>query len=69
MENINTIELYFKAENVLDSCDNLNQLRAALKYAELYYGFTKDKSGYEVLVRKYHKLVEEFRLDEKTENN
>lgn len=69
MENINTTELYFRAENVLNSCDNINQLRAALKYAELYHKHTKDKSGYEVLVRKYHKLVEEFRLDEKTENN
>jgi len=69
MENINTTDYYFKAEKVLNSCENIEQLRGALSYAELYYKKTNDRSGYEVLVRKYHKLTQELSLDEKTEDN
>jgi hypothetical protein len=68
MENINTSTYYFKAENVLTSCENLEQLRNGLNYVELYHKKTKDRSGYEVLVRKYHKLLQEMSLDEKTKN-
>lgn len=65
MENINISEQYFKTEMVLESCKNLNQLRTALNYVELYYKSTEDKSGYEVLIRKYHKLCKEYVLDGK----
>lgn len=69
MQNINTTDYYFKAEKVLTSCENVEQLRGALSYAELYYKKTNDLSGYEVLVRKYHKLTKELSLNEKTEDN
>jgi hypothetical protein len=69
MENINITDNYFRAEKVLDSCTNLDQLKNALNYAELYYKYTNDRSGYDVLIRKYHKLYKELILDEKTENN
>ena len=69
MENINMSNNYFRAEKVMDSCTNLEQLRNALNYTELYYKNTNDRSGYEVLIRKYHKLTQELSLDEKTEDN
>jgi hypothetical protein len=69
MENINTTDYYFKAEKVIMTCETTEQLRASLKYAELYYNLTKDKSGYEVLVRKFHKLYSELKLDEEAKNS
>lgn len=69
MENINTTDYYFKAEKVIMTCETTEQLRASLKYAELYYNLTKDKSGYEVLVRKFHKLYSELKIDEEAKNS
>lgn len=69
MKNINTINYYFKANKVINSCKNIYQLQNALRYAELYYKKTNDISGYEILVRKYYKLTEELFLNEETKNN
>ena len=68
MENINTTDYYFKAEKVVMTCETTEQSRASLKYVELYYTLTKDRSGYEVLVRKFHKRYSELKLDEETIN-
>jgi len=56
-------EYYFKAENVLMSCKTLGQLETSRNYIEMYLNETKDKSGYEVLLRKYFKLREKLILD------
>ena len=69
MENINTTDYYFKAEKVIMTCETTEQLQASLKYTELYYNLTKDKSGYEVLIRKFHKLYGELKLDEEAKNS
>lgn len=61
---INTISYYFKAEKVLESCENVNQLRNGLRYVENYHKVTEDFMGYNVLLRKFHKLYEEMKLDE-----
>lgn len=69
MKNINTSEYYFKAEQVIDSCKNEEQLRIALRYVELYNTLTKDKSGYEVLIRKFYKRHNQLTLNEKTKTS
>ena len=56
-------EYYFKAENVLMSSTTLGQLETARNYAEMYLRETKDKSGYEILIRKYLKLREKLIID------
>ena len=56
-------EYYFKAENVLMSCQTLGQLETSRNYIEMYLNETRDKSGYEVLIRKYFKLRERLILD------
>ena len=55
---------YFRAERVINSCTNLEQLSIALNYVELYYKTTNDRLGYEILIRKYNKLTEELSLDD-----
>jgi hypothetical protein len=45
--------IYFKAETVLQSALNEIQLESALNYVEHYFKSTNDKSGYDVLFRKY----------------
>ena len=44
---------YQKAENVLMSSTNQEQLNVAFKYIEFYKTQTSDTSGYEILLRKY----------------
>lgn len=68
MEIINTIQYYLKAEKVLYSCTNIQQLKNSFNYIKLYYERTEDFSGYNVLLRKYHKLSEDMELNEKTTN-
>lgn len=57
-------EWYFKAENVVVSSMTLGQLETARNYVEMYLKETKDKSGYEVLLRKCNKLSKKLVLDE-----
>ena len=45
--------IYFRAENILQSSFNEDQLETALNYVECYFRTTKDRSGYDVLLRKY----------------
>ena len=59
-EKINLTELYAKAERVLLSSKNDSQLRVSKNYIEFYFIQTNDKSGYEVLIRKYNKLKSEL---------
>jgi len=56
-------EYYFKAENVLMSCQTLGQLETSRNYIEMYLNETKDKSGYDILLRKYLKLRDKLVLD------
>jgi len=44
---------YQKAENVLMSSTNQEQLNVAFKYIEFYKTQTSDTAGYEILLRKY----------------
>jgi hypothetical protein len=60
MTDINISNYYFKAENVLFSCTNLSQVKNSLNYIKLYYRLTGDYCGYTILVRKYHKLLNEL---------
>lgn len=59
-EKINLTELYAKAERVLLSSKNDSQLRVSKNYIEFYFIQTNDKSGYDVLIRKYNKLKSEL---------
>lgn len=59
-EKINLTELYSKAERVLLSSKNDSQLRVSKNYIEFYFIQTNDKSGYDVLIRKYNKLKSEL---------
>ena len=60
MTDINISDYYFKAENVLFSCINPTQGKNLLNYIKLYYMLTVDYCGYAILVRKYHKLLNEL---------
>ena len=62
MEAPETKEWYDKAERVIESCQNDEQLNVALNYAELYIQQTKDTSGYDVLLRKYSKKKNELMI-------
>ena len=60
METPEIKEWYDKAEKVIESCQNDEQLNVALNYTELYIQQTKDTSGYDVLLRKYSKKKNEL---------
>ena len=45
--------IYFKTESILQSSLNEGQLETALNYVECYFKTTYDRSGYDVLLRKY----------------
>ena len=60
MTDINITNYYFRAEEVLLSCTNTTQLKNSLNYIKLYYKLTGDYCGYAILVRKYHKLLNEL---------
>jgi len=53
MENEVRIDWYLKAENVILSAKNIDQLRVGKNYIDFYLKQTNDSSGYEVLVRKF----------------
>lgn len=63
MEVKKDMERYFKAENVVLSSLNLGQLMVAKRYVESYYKETEDKSGFEVLMRKFYKKYQELSLE------
>ena len=63
-ESKNMAEWYFKAENVVVSSMTLGQLETARNYIEMYLKETKDKSGYDVLLRKCNELSKKLILDE-----
>ena len=46
-------KIYFRTENILQSSYNEGQLETALNYVECYFKTTNDRSGYDVLLRKY----------------
>lgn len=46
-------DIYIKAENILSSVINTEQLEVARNYIQAYLRKTKDRSGYEVLMFKY----------------
>jgi len=62
MTDIQTNQWYDKAETVVNSCQNDEQLAVALNYIELYVTQTKDVSGYTVLLRKFAKKKDELGL-------
>jgi hypothetical protein len=62
MTDIQTNQWYDKAETVVNSCQNDEQLAVALNYIELYLTQTKDVSGYTVLLRKFAKKKQELGL-------
>ena len=62
MTDIQTNQWYDKAETVVNSCQNDEQLAVALNYIELYLTQTKDVSGYTVLLRKFAKKKDELGL-------
>lgn len=63
MEVKKDMEMYFKAENVVLSSLNLGQLMVAKRYVESYFKETNDKSGFDVLMRKFNKKYDELSLD------
>ena len=62
MTDIQTNQWYDKAETVVNSCKNDEQLAVTLTYVELYLTQTKDVSGYTVLLRKFAKKKQELGL-------
>jgi hypothetical protein len=60
MTDINITNYYFRAEEVLLSCTNTTQLRNSLNYIKLYYKLSGDYCGYEILLRKYDKRINEL---------
>ena len=54
---------YQKAENVLMSSTNQEQLNVAFKYIEFYKTQTSDTSGYEILLRKYINKKEQLNCE------
>ena len=62
MTDIQTNQWYDKAETVVNSCQNDEQLAVALNYIELYLTQTKDVSGYTILLRKFAKKKDELSL-------
>ena len=62
MTDIQTNQWYDKAETVVNSCQNNEQLSVALNYIELYLTQTKDVSGYTILLRKFAKKKQELSL-------
>ena len=62
MTDIQTNQWYDKAETVVNSCQNDEQLAVALNYIELYLTQTKDVSGYTILLRKFAKKKQELSL-------
>ena len=62
-ESKNMAEWYFKAENVVVSSMTLGQLETARNYIEMYLKETKDKSGYDVLLRKCNELSKKLTLE------
>jgi hypothetical protein len=58
-EQVNT-DWYQKAENVVMTAKNQDQLNVALKYIEFYKEQTKDIPGYEILLRKFNQQMEEL---------
>ena len=62
MTDIQTNQWYDKAETVVNSCQNDEQLAVALNYIELYLTQTKDVSGYTILLQKFAKKKQELSL-------
>lgn len=60
MTDINITNYYFRAEEVLLSCTNSTQLKNSLNYIKLYYKLSGDYCGYEILLRKYDKRINEL---------
>ena len=60
MTDINITNYYFRAEEVLLSCTNTTQLKNSLNYIKLYYKLSGDYCGYEILLRKYDKRINEL---------
>ena len=60
MTDINITNHYFRAEEVLLSCTNSTQLKNSLNYIKLYYKLSGDYCGYEILLRKYDKRINEL---------
>lgn len=60
MTDINITNYYFRAEEVLLSCTNNTQLKNSLNYIKLYYKLSGDYCGYEILLRKYDKRINEL---------
>ena len=56
---VNT-DWYQKAEKVVMTAINQDQLNVALNYIEFYKEQTKDVSGYEVLIRKFNQQMKEL---------
>ena len=54
---------YQKAENVLMSSTNQEQLNVAFKYIEFYKTQTTDTAGYEILLRKYINKKEQLNCE------
>lgn len=54
---------YQKAENVLMSSTNQEQLNVAFKYIEFYKTQTSDTAGYEILLRKYINKKEQLNCE------
>ena len=54
---------YQKAENVLMSSTNQDQLNVSFKYIEFYKTQTSDTSGYEILLRKYINKKEQLNCE------
>jgi hypothetical protein len=53
-------KIYFRTENILQSSFNEGQLETALNYIECYFKTTNDQSGYDVLLRKYIRKLQEL---------
>jgi|TARA_R110002153_G_scaffold244099_1_gene399536 hypothetical protein len=64
MTDINITKHYFRAEDVLLSCTTPPQVKNSLNYIKLYYKLSGDYCGYEILLRKYHKLTLELKTHE-----
>jgi len=60
MTDINITNYYFRAEEVLLSCTNTTQLKNSLNYIKLYYKLSGDYCGYQILLRKYDKRINEL---------
>jgi len=69
MEDIKTIDYYFRVESVLLSCTNILQIKNALTYIKLYNKLSGDYCGYNILLRKYNKLYNEMKINEEPKNN